>query len=143
MARLTSALVGIGVVVVIAVAAAPSTATFSGKNGRISSPAASGNHIEIFSANPDGSHKRQLTVSKPRGAVSFESDWSPDGQLIAFDSDRTDIDGRKQPVQIYVMAWNGTGVTQLTRGGGFHGIAGLVAERHEHGDRRPTGASAR
>ena len=123
MARLTSALVGIGIVV-IAIAAGPSAATFSGKNGRISFARSVGNHTEIFSANPDGSHKTRLTASKPRGATSFISDWSPDGQLIAFDSDRTDVDGRKHPVQIYVMAWNGTGVTQLTRGGGFHGFPG-------------------
>ena len=111
-------------IVVIAIAAGPSAATFSGKNGRISFARSVGNHTEIFSANPDGSHKTRLTVSKPRGATSFISDWSPDGQLIAFDSDRTDVDGRKHPVQIYVMAWNGTGVTQLTRGGGFHGFPG-------------------
>ena len=123
MARVAGALLGIGVIVV-ALAAGPSTATFSGKNGRISFARDAGNHVEIFTANSDGSHKRQLTVSKPSGAESFESDWSPDGQLIAFDSNRKDIDGRKHAVQIYVMAWNGTGVTQLTRGPGFHGIAG-------------------
>lgn len=122
MARLTSALVGIGVVA-IAVAAGPSTATFSGKNGRISFARDAGKHVEVFSANPDGSHIRQLTVSKPRGAVSFESDWSPDGRLIAFDSDRKDVDGRKA-VQIYVMTADGGDVTQLTRGGGFHGTPG-------------------
>jgi Tol biopolymer transport system component len=122
-ARITSALVGL-CVVVVAIAAAPSTATFSGKNGRITFARSVGERVEIFSANPDGSHKTRLTVSKPRGATSFISDWSPDGQLIAFDSDRTDLDGRKHPVQIYVMAWNGTGVTQLTRGGGFHGSPG-------------------
>jgi TolB protein len=122
-ARITSALVGLTVIVVVIVAA-PSTATFGGKNGRITFARDIGNRVEIFSANPDGSHKTQLTVSKPSGAQSFLSDWSPDGRLIAFDSDRTDVDGRKHPVQIYVMAWNGTGVTQVTRGTGFHGAPG-------------------
>jgi TolB protein len=122
-ARITSALVGLGLIAAVALTAAPSTATFSGKNGRISFARAVGNHVEIFSADPNGRHKRQLTVSKPRGAVSFLSDWSPDGQLIAFDSDRKDIDGHKR-VQVYVMAWDGSGVTQLTRGPGFHGDAG-------------------
>jgi Tol biopolymer transport system component len=120
--RVACGLAGLGVV--IALTAGPSTATFSGENGRISFARDHGNHVEIFSANPDGSHITLLTASKPRGAVSFESDWSPDGQLIAFDSDRTDIDGRKQPVQVYLMAADGTGVTQLTRGGGFHGSPG-------------------
>jgi TolB protein len=121
-ARITGALVGVGVVIICLVAG-PSTATFEGKNGRIIFSRAVGNHVEIFSANPDGSHKRQLTVSKPSGAVSFESDWSPDGELIAFDSDRKDVDGRK-PVQIYVMTADGGDVTQLTRGPGFHGTPG-------------------
>jgi Tol biopolymer transport system component len=121
--RIASLVAGI-CVIVIGLMVGPSAATFSGKNGRISFARAVGHHVEIFSANPDGSHKRRLTKSKPRGAVSFISDWSPDGQLIAFDSDRTDIDGRKRPVQLYVMSADGGNVTQLTRGGGFHGFPG-------------------
>jgi Tol biopolymer transport system component len=109
---------------IIAVFAAPSTATFAGKNGRISFSRVVGNHVEIFSANPNGGHVHQLTTSKPRHAVSFISDWSPDGQTIAFDSDRTDIDGRKHPIQIYLMRADGANVTQLTRGPGFHGEPG-------------------
>ena len=123
MSRLTVALLTAGLVV-ISLVAGPSTATFSGKNGRIVFNRSVGNQIEIFSANPDGSHKRQLTRSKPRDSISFESDWSPDGELIAFDSDRTDVDGRKQPVQIYLMTADGGDVTQLTRGPGFHGTPG-------------------
>jgi TolB protein len=119
--RITSAVASLGVIVLVAIAAAPSTATFSGQNGRISFARAVGSHVEVFSANPDGSHVRRLTFSKPRGATSFLSDWSPDGRLIAFDSDRTDIDGRKHPVQIYLMTADGGNVVQLTRGGGFHG----------------------
>jgi Tol biopolymer transport system component len=122
-ARITSALVGVGVVVVIALAAGPSIATFAGQNGRITFNRFVGNHAEIFSANPNGSHKTQLTFSKPRGAVSFLSDWSPDGQVIAFDSDREDIDGHRR-VQIYLMAADGSNVIQLTRGPGFHGAPG-------------------
>jgi Tol biopolymer transport system component len=123
MARLSGALVVIGVLIV-ALAAGPSTATFSGKNGRIIFSRDVGNHREIFSANPDGSHIKKLTVSKPRGAVSFESDWSPDGRLIAFDSNRKDIADRKRAVQIYVMTADGGDVRQLTRGPGFHGTPG-------------------
>ena len=122
MVRIASLLAGI-CLVVIGLTVGPSAATFGGKNGRITFNRLVGNHVEIFSANPDGSHKKKLTESKPRGAVSFISDWSPDGQLIAFDSDRKDIDGRK-PVQIYVMTADGGNVTQLTRGGGFHGYPG-------------------
>ena len=122
MVRLTGLLVGI-CVVVIGFGVGPSTATFDGKNGRISFARAVGNHIEIFSANPDGSDITQLTTSKPRRAISFLSDWSPSGQWIAFDSDRKDVDDRRH-VQIYLMTADGTDVTQLTRGPGFHGDPG-------------------
>ena len=123
MTRLTAALLCIGLIV-IGLTAGTSTATFSGKNGRISFARSVGNHTEVFSANPDGSHIKQLTTSKPSGAVSFESDWSPTGELIAFDSNRKDVDGDRDAVQIYVMTANGGDVTQLTRGPGFHGVAG-------------------
>jgi Tol biopolymer transport system component len=101
MVRTASLLAGI-CVIVIGIMVGPSAATFSGENGRISFARFDGKHVEIFSANPNGSHIKKLTESRPRHAVSFISDWSPDGQLIAFDSDRKDIDGRKT-VQIYVM----------------------------------------
>ena len=125
MPRLTAALLCIGLIV-IGLVAGSSTATFSGKNGRIIFSRSVGNHNEIFSANPDGSHKKQLTVSKPPSdAVSFESDWSPDGEHIAFDSNRKDLlDGRKDVVQVYLMTADGGDLTQLTRGPGFHGVPG-------------------
>ena len=122
MVRIASLLAGI-CVIVIGFLVGPSAATFSGKNGLISFARFDGKHVEIFSANPDGSHIKKLTESKPRNAVSFISDWSPNGQLIAFDSDRKDIDGRKA-VQIYLMTADGGNVTQLTRGPGFHGNPG-------------------
>jgi Tol biopolymer transport system component len=110
---------------VIAVAATPSWATFPGTNGRISFTAGvertKGN--EIFTANPNGSDVKRLTTSG-RNHTSFISDWSPDGQTIAFDSDRVDVDGRRDVVQIYLMDADGTNVRQLTRGAGFHGAPG-------------------
>ena len=122
MVRIASLLAGI-CVIVVGLLVGPSAATFSGKNGLITFARFDGKHVEIFSANPDGSHIKKLTESKPRNAVSFISDWSPNGQLIAFDSDRKDIDGRKA-VQIYLMTADGGNVTQLTRGPGFHGNTG-------------------
>ena len=68
-------------------------------------------------ANPDGGDVRQLT-SIPR-TDSQLPDWSPDGQRIAFFSER--LDGH-QPVQIQVMNADGSDVTELTRGPGFHGF---------------------
>ena len=57
------------------------------------------------------------------GRFSQFSDWSPNGQEIAFDSDRVDRDGHEDAVQIYTMPWNGEtfGLAQLTVGPGFHG----------------------
>lgn len=65
---------------------------------------------------------QQLTFPIKR-STSFASDWSPDGSQIAFDSDRTDRDGRKHAVQVYVMAAEGeqAGLTQLTVAPGFQG----------------------
>jgi TolB protein len=109
---------------VIAAVAAPSSATFPGPDGLISFAriVPKTKSLEIFTARPDGTGIQQLT-SNPR-RVSFDSDWSPDGQTIAFDSDRVDVDGLKRVVQVYVMNADGTGVTQLTRGPGFHGAPG-------------------
>ena len=107
----------------IGLAVGSSTATFGGEDGRITfNRVVGGDHLEIFSANPDGSDVQKLTKSNPGSAVI--SDWSPDGETIAFDSDRVDIEGRKRSVQIYLMAADGSGETQLTRGAGFHGTPG-------------------
>jgi Tol biopolymer transport system component len=123
MVRIASLIAGI-CVIVIGLMVGPSVATFSGENGRITFARFDGKHVEIFSANPNGSDIKKLTESKPRDAVSFISDWSPNGQLIAFDSDRKDIDGRRHAVQLYLMTADGDNVTQLTRGPGFHGFPG-------------------
>jgi TolB protein len=102
----------------------PSSATFPGPDGLISfarfSPKVASS--DIYIARPDGSGVQKLT-STPRH-FSINSDWSPNGQLIAFDSNRVDAEGRKKAVQIYLMGADGSGVTQLTRGAGFHGSPG-------------------
>jgi Tol biopolymer transport system component len=106
-------------------------ATFPGANGRItfhrfleSQNNPERGTFQIFSSLPDGSDVQQLTFPVKRSSAVF-SDWSPDGSQIAFDSDRTDQDGRKHVVQIYIMPAEGeqAGLTQLTVGPGFHGDA--------------------
>jgi Tol biopolymer transport system component len=94
-------------------------ATFPGSNGRISFDGVVPGTCcsEIFTAKPNGGEPRRLT-STPGRSDSELPDWSPDGQKIAFDSDRTDIDGRKQVTQVYSMNADGSGKTQLTRGPG-------------------------
>ncbi len=87
-------------------------ATFPGTNGRITfgrfNPAIG--DFQIFAADPDGSNEIQLTT-----VPSEVSDWSPDGNRIAFDF----FDGTT--VQIATMNPDGTGVIQLTNDNGFHG----------------------
>jgi Tol biopolymer transport system component len=107
--------------VAVAALVTPSSATFPGPDGLISFArfTPNGDSAEIFIARPDGSEVQQLT-SNP-GRFSINSDWSPDGEMIAFDSDRIGGGGRSQ---IYVMNADGSGVTQLTRGPGFQGSPG-------------------
>lgn len=121
--RLRIAVAGLTVATIMALASGPSVATFSGKDGRISYATYAGGDLEIHSANPDGSDVKRLTKTPgPRGAVI--SDWSPDGERIAFDGNAIDINGLKDVMQIYTMDADGTNVVQLTRGPGFHGFPG-------------------
>src|SRR5262249_25132493 len=102
-----------------AFAALPSSATFRGTNGRITYAldVPGQNGLDIYSAKADGSDIQRLTTSG-QSHTSFFSDWSPNGLLIAFDSDRTE-DG----VQLWVMDWDGENQRQLTIDEGFHGDA--------------------
>jgi Tol biopolymer transport system component len=124
MARRSAIVIGAAAVAIMAVWALPASATFPGPDGRISFArfVPKTESFEIFTARPDGSDAQQLT-SNPR-RISFVSDWSPDGEMIAFESDRVDIDGREDVVQIYVMNADGSGLTQLTTGPGFHTTPG-------------------
>lgn len=106
--------------------AVPSLATFGGTDGRISftrflPPSES---LQIFSAAPDGSDIQRLTDPTGQGRSAALSDWAPDGNTIAIDSNRVDVDGRKNVVQVYVMDSDGSNVEQITRGKGFHGAPG-------------------
>jgi Tol biopolymer transport system component len=67
---------------------------------------------EIFSADLDGKHLKQLTDAKGYDA---ECAFSPDGKLIVFCSDR---DGDPD---LYVMNADGTGLRQLTDAPGYDG----------------------
>ena len=113
----------LAVIVGLAIALLPShaSATFAGKNGRIAfNGVVPGTCCsEIFTGKRDGSDIQRLT-STAGESDSELPDWSPDGQKIAFDSNRTDRDGRSDVVQVYSMNADGTGLTQLTRGPGEH-----------------------
>jgi Tol biopolymer transport system component len=126
-------------ILALAVALTPSLAraTFPGKSGRIAFNAfiERTESIAIYTAKPNGGDVRKLTSLAH--TASALPDWSPDGRRIAFYRERFDVD---RPVQIYVMNANGSGVTQLTRGPGFHGFpawspdAGSLAIAADWGD---------
>lgn len=69
-------------------------------------------YTEIFEADLDGKHLKQLTSSRGYDA---EGAYSPDGKLIAFCSDR---DGDPD---LYIMNADGTGLRQLTNEPGYDG----------------------
>ncbi len=108
-------LAGLCIAQMVVWSVASAEATFPGVNGRISffAIADSGKSGEIFTARPDGSDVQRLTRSGP-GRYSQISDWSADGERIAFDR------GRAHTSQIYVMNANGSGITRLTRGPARH-----------------------
>ena len=81
-------------------------AAFPGENGRIVFGDFDGT-FQIFSINPDGSGKTNLS-NGPGDDTGAQ--WSPDGSRIAFVSDR---DGNGE---IYVMDADGAGQTNLSNG---------------------------
>lgn len=62
-------------------------------------------YFGIYTMNPDGTDVKRLTTDLAQNKTPA---WSPDGQRIAFTSDR---DGNNQ---VYVMNVDGTGITRLT-----------------------------
>jgi Tol biopolymer transport system component len=111
--------IGVAAAGVMALGAPPASATFPGTDGRIAFNAfiEETESVEIYTALPNGGDVQQLT-SNPNVFSEFP-DWSPDGQKIAFQADRQNAN---EPVQIHVMNADGSDVTELTRGPGFHGF---------------------
>ena len=92
-----------------------------GANGRIAFASDRTGTFEVFTMNADGSDVRQLT---PNGDVNpttnapaqdREPAWSPDGQRLAFRSDRAGNN------DVWVMNADGTGATNLTNDGAPEG----------------------
>jgi len=70
-----------------------------------------GNSSDIFTVRPDGERLRRLTKNR---AIEVSPTWSPDGEFIAFVSDRTGTP------QIYVMDADGGNMRRLTFNGSYN-----------------------
>lgn len=80
---------GVASCLVLGVGAAPAAAgTFPGPNGVIAFAIAGDDRVNIRAVDPRGGRPWNLVTSPP-GRISAYTDWSPDGRLLAFDSDRT------------------------------------------------------
>lgn len=71
-------------------------------------------HLELYTANPDGSDTRQVTNN---GAYNAEATASPDGQRVIFTSTR---DG---DIELYTMKVDGSDVKRITNRVGYDGGA--------------------
>ena len=91
--------------------ATPSVAIVPGPNGRIVWEGSDGNAPDIFTMNPDGTAKVNLTNSPANDVFPA---WSNDSTRITFASDRHEAGNQ----DVYVMNADGTGVTQLTNSPG-------------------------
>ena len=114
--------VGLALALVAALGVASiATATFPGRNGRITFMRDDVNGFaQVWVADSDLSHARQLTDFR---ATSGWSAWSPDGSRIAFDSDVTDPDHDNDPFinDIFTIRPDGTGLRKLTDSIGYAG----------------------
>lgn len=72
------------------------------------------NHLELYTANPDGSEIRQITDN---GAYNAEATASPDGNRIIFTST---VDG---DIELYTMNVDGTDRRRITNRVGYDGGA--------------------
>lgn len=103
----------------IGTAARSSSGGHVAANGLLAfSAGGAGTNPAVYTARPDGSDLRRLPL--PAGLGLSAVAWSPDGDRIAFAAD--DL-ARHEDSNLYVVAANGRGVRQLTRG--LYGVSDI------------------
>jgi Tol biopolymer transport system component len=100
-----AAILGLGTVFLTAV---PAHATFPGRNGRIAYTLDKGSGAQIYTINPDGTGRRQLTHVN---GSAVDPDWSPDGRKIVFELDH--LSGPTS-CSIEIMDADGSNIRDLT-----------------------------
>src|SRR3954453_20082739 len=98
----TSARVGVLATLLVALLSGSAQAAFPGQNGKIAYERGD----DIWTVNPDGTGRTQLTSGSD---IDSNPAWSPDGQRIAYDSNRAST----QP-HIWLMNADGSGHSRLT-----------------------------
>jgi Tol biopolymer transport system component len=93
------------VALLAALAPTPQPAAAQGDQGRIAYDSTVSGNYDIWTMNPDGSDRRNVTNSDED---EWNPTWSPDGSRIAFVSDRNGN------WDVYVMNSDGSNLTQLT-----------------------------
>jgi len=117
--RLRIAALACGLVTLVAlvglVAASGALAAFPGTNGKIAfghDEGTAGSSFDIFSMDPNGQNRMQLTSGPEDDA---EPSWSANGEKILFRRDPAPSSNR----QIWVMNFDGTGQSQITNNPAF------------------------
>lgn len=91
-----------------------------GTNRHASGPDGHGpGQVEIYVMDADGSNQQRLTFEDAQDALP---DWSPDGSVIAFNTNREQdnpVPDHPQETFVYVMAPDGTNPTRLSDGPGI------------------------
>ncbi len=100
------------VVSAFAMIALPASATFAGKNGRITFVGDQSGTYQLYTINPDGTDPVQLTNLPPTSNGVWTPAFSPNGRQITFSHDMTGN------LELYVINEDGTGLRQLTNSDG-------------------------